>query len=115
MIPSEVYNISHNSNYFYIHFYNENVLKRLEQSKMNTVCMKDGSCPEIKNCLYHQETIIRQKYCIDQIKSAIEDKCGAILSQIHNMITLSYKKSDNCVSLHVENPNRVQIRISKSF
>ena len=25
--PSEVYNISHNSNYFYIHFYDENVWK----------------------------------------------------------------------------------------
>ena len=48
MTPSEVYNISHNSNYFYIHFYDENVLERLWKSKMNTVCMKDGSCPEIK-------------------------------------------------------------------
>ena len=48
MTPSEVYNISHNSNYFYVHFYDENVLERLGKSKMNTVCMKDGSCPEIK-------------------------------------------------------------------
>ena len=27
MTPSEVYNISHNSNYFYVHFYDENVLE----------------------------------------------------------------------------------------
>ena len=31
------------------------------------------------------------------------------------MITISYKKSSNRVSLHVENPNRVQIRFSKSL
>ena len=31
------------------------------------------------------------------------------------MITLSYKKSGNRVNLHVENPNRVQIRFSKSL
>ena len=48
MTPSEVYNISHNSNYFYIYFYDENVLERLGKSKMNTVCTKDGGCPEIK-------------------------------------------------------------------
>ena len=29
MTPSEVYTISHNSNYFYNHFYEENVLKTL--------------------------------------------------------------------------------------
>ena len=48
MTPSEVYNFSHNSNYFYVHFYDKNVLERLGKSKMNTVCMKDGSCLEIK-------------------------------------------------------------------
>ena len=32
MTPSEVYNISHNSNYFYIHFYDENVFKRMGKS-----------------------------------------------------------------------------------
>ena len=47
MTPSEVYNISHNSYYFHIHFYDENVLERLGKSKMITVCMKDGRCPEI--------------------------------------------------------------------
>ena len=31
------------------------------------------------------------------------------------MISLSYKKSGNRMSLHVENPNRVQIRFSKSL
>ena len=31
------------------------------------------------------------------------------------MISLSYKKSGNRVTLHVENPNRVQIRFSKSL
>ena len=31
------------------------------------------------------------------------------------MISLSYKKSCNRVNLHVENPNRVQIRFSKSI
>ena len=31
------------------------------------------------------------------------------------MISLSYKKSGNRVNLHVENPNRVQIRFSKSL
>ena len=31
------------------------------------------------------------------------------------MISLSYKKSCNRVNLHVENPNRVQIRFSKSL
>ena len=31
------------------------------------------------------------------------------------MISLSYQKSGNCVNLHVENPNRVQIRFSKSL
>ena len=47
MTLPKVYSNSHSSNYFYIHFYNENVYKRLERSAMNTVCMKDGSCPEI--------------------------------------------------------------------
>ena len=31
------------------------------------------------------------------------------------MISLSYKKSGNRVNLHVENPNRVQIRFSKTL
>ena len=49
MTPSEVYNVSHNrNNYFYNYFYDENVLKRLGKSKLNIVCMKDGSCPEMK-------------------------------------------------------------------
>ena len=55
--------------------------------------MKDGSCPEIK---------------LEQIQSAIEDRCGAILRQIHNMITLSYKISGNHVSVHAANPKRVK-------
>ena len=58
MTPSEVYNISHNSNYFYVHFYDENVLERQGKSKMNIICMKDGSCPGL-NFLSQQETIIR--------------------------------------------------------
>ena len=33
MTPSEVYNISQNSNYFYVHFYDENVLERLGKVK----------------------------------------------------------------------------------
>ena len=52
---------------------------------------------------------------MEQIQSAIEEKCGAILRQIHSMITLSYKKSGNRVNLQIENPNRVQIRFSKSL
>ena len=47
MTLSKVYSNSHNINYFYIHFYDENVFKSLGRSAMNTVCMKDGSCPEI--------------------------------------------------------------------
>ena len=58
MTPSEVYNISHNSNYFYVHFYDENVLERLGKSKMNTVCMKDGSCPEIKLFIHNTSTLL---------------------------------------------------------
>ena len=107
MTPSEVYNISHNSNYFYVHFYDENVLERLGKSKMNTVCMKDGSCPEIK-LFVPAGNYNSPQHLVEQIQIAIEEKCGAILRQIHSMITLSYKKSGNRVNLHVENPNRVQ-------
>ena len=114
MAPSEVYNISHNSNYFYIHFYDENVLERLEKSKMNTVCMKDGSCPEIK-LFIPAGNYKSPQHLVQQIQIAIEEKCGAILRQIHSMISLSCKKSGNRVNLHVENPNRVQIRFSKSL
>ena len=114
MTPSEVYNISHNSNYFYIHFYNENVLERLGKSKMNTVCMKDGSCPEIK-LFIPAGNYNSPQHLVEQIQIANEEKCGAILRQIHSMISLSYKKSGNRVNLHVENPNRVQIRFSKSL
>ena len=83
---------------------------------MITVCMKNGSCPEIKLFIPSGNYNLPQ-HLKEQIQNAIGDKilCGAILSQIKNMITLSYKKSNNSVSLHVENPNRVQIRISKSF
>ena len=114
MTPSEVYNISHNSNYFYVHFYDENVLERLGKSKMNTVCMKDGSCPEIK-LFIPAGNYNSPQHLVEQIQIAIEEKCGAILRQIHSMISLSYKKSGNRVNLHVENPNRVQIRFSKSL
>ena len=114
MTPSEVNNISHNSNYFYVRFYVENVLERLGKSKMNTVCMKDGSCPEIKLFIPAGNYNLPQ-HLVEQIQIAIEEKCGAILRQIHSMITLSYKKSGNRVNLHVENPNRVQIRFSKSL
>ena len=114
MTPSELYNISHYSNYFYIHFYDENVLERLRKSKMNNVCMKDGSCPEIK-LLIPAGNYNSPQHLVEQIQIAIEEKCGAILRQIHSMISISYKKSGNCVNLHVENPNRVQIRFSKSL
>ena len=114
MTPSEVNNISNNNNYFYIHFYDENVLERLGKSKMNTVCMKDGSCPEIK-LFIPAGNYNSPQHLVEQIQSAIEEKCGAILRQIHSMISLSYKKSGNRVNLHVENPNRVQIRFSKSL
>ena len=114
MTPSEVYNISHNSNYFYVHFYDENVLERLGKSKMNTVCMKDGSCPEIK-LFIPAGNYNSPQHLVDQIQIAIEEKCGAILHQSHSMISLSYKKSGNRVNLHVENPKRVQIRFSKSL
>ena len=114
MTPWEVYNISHNSNYFYVHFYDENVLERLGKSKMNTVCMKDGRCPEIK-LFIPAGNYNSPQHLVEQIQIAIEEKCGAILRQIHSMITLSYKKSGNRVNLHVENPNRVQIRFSKSL
>ena len=33
MTPSEVYNISHNCNYFYIHFYDDYILKRMGKVK----------------------------------------------------------------------------------
>ena len=81
---------------------------------MNTVCMKDGSCPEIK-LFIPAGNYNSPQHLVEQIQIAIEEKCGAILRQIHSMITLSYKKSGNCVNLHVENPNRVQIRFSKSL
>ena len=114
MTPSAVYTISHNSNYFYSDFYNENVLERLRKSKMNTVCMKDGSFPKIK-LFIPAGNYNSPQHLVEQIQSAIEEKCGAILRQIHSMISLSYNKSDNRVNLHVENPNRVQIRFSKSL
>ena len=49
MSPSEVYIISLNSNYmyFYIHFYDERCFEKNGKSKVNTVYMKDRSCPEI--------------------------------------------------------------------
>ena len=81
---------------------------------MNTVCMKDGSCPEIKLFIPAGNYNLPQ-HLVEQIQSAIEEKCGAILRQIHSMISFSYKKSGNCVNLHVEKPNRVQIRFSKSL
>ena len=97
MTPSEVYNISNNNNYFYIHFYDENVLEILGKSKMNTVCMKDGSCPEIK-LFIPAGNYNSPQHLVEQIQSAIEEKCGAILRQIHSMISLSYKKSGNRVT-----------------
>ena len=55
------------------------------------------------------------QHLVVQIQIAIKEKCGDILRQNHSMITFSYKKSGNRVNLHVENPNRVQIRFSKSL
>ena len=78
MNPSEVYYILPISNYFYIHFYDGNILKIMGKSKVNTGCMRYGSCPEIKlfipvgNYYSHQ-------YLVEQIQSAIEENCGAIL------------------------------------
>ena len=89
-------------------------LKEWGKSKMNTICMKDGSCPEIK-LIIPLGNYSSPQHLVEQIQSAIEEKCGAKLRQIHSMITLSYKKSGNRVNLHVEYPNRVQIRISKSL
>ena len=98
MTPSEVYNISHNSNYFYIHFYDDNVLERLGKSKMNIVCLKDGSCPDIK-LFIPAGSFNSPQHLVEQIQIAIEEKCGAFLLQIHRMISLSYKKSGNRVNL----------------
>ena len=92
MTPSEVYNISHNSNYIYTYFYDENILERLRKTKMNIVCMKDGSCPEIK-LFIPTGNYISPQHLVEQIQSAIEEKCEVILRQIHSMISLSYQKS----------------------
>ena len=107
-----IYNISHINNYFYVQFYDENILERLGKSKMNTVCIKDGSCPEMK-LFTPTGNYNSPQHLVEQIQIAIEEKFGAILRQVHSMITLSYKKSGNRVNLHVENRNRVQIRFSK--
>ena len=75
---------------------------------------ENGSCPEIK--LFIPAGIYNSpQHFVEQNQSAIEDKCGAILHQIHSMITLIDKKSGKCINLHVENPNRVQSRFSKSI
>ena len=76
--------------------------------------IKDGSCHEIK-LFISEGNYNSPQHLVEQIQIVIEEKCGAILRQIHSMITISYKKSGNTVSLHVENPNRVQIRFSKSL
>ena len=81
---------------------------------MITVCMKDGSCPEIK-LFIPAGNYNSPQHLVEQVQIAIEEKCGAIPRQIHSTISLSYKKSGNHVNLHVENPNRVQIRFSKSL
>ena len=81
---------------------------------MNTVCMKDGGCPEIK-CLNPSRNYNSPQYLVEQVPNAIENECGAILRQIHIMVKLSYQKSGNSVNLPIENPNRVQIRYSKSL
>ena len=109
MTPAEVYNISHNSNYFYVHFYYENVLERLGKSKMNTVCMKDGSCPEIK-LFIPAGNYNSPQHLVEQIQIAIEEKCGAILHQIHSMITLSYKKSGNRVNLKIQKESKLDFQ-----
>ena len=76
--------------------------------------IKDGSCHEIK-LFIPEGNYNSPQHLVEQIQIEIEEKCGAILRQIHSMITISYTKSGNRVSLHVENPNRVQIRFSKSL
>ena len=76
--------------------------------------MKDGSWLEIKLFIPAGNYNLPQ-HLVEQIQSAIEEKCRAILRQINRLISLSYKKSGNRVNLHVENPNRVQIRFSKSL
>ena len=68
MTPSEVYNNSHNSNCFHIHFYDETVLKRLGEM-YNEYCMHESgrklNIPE-GNYNYPQ-------HLVDQTQSAIED------------------------------------------
>ena len=65
--------------------------------------MKDGSHHEIK-LFIREGNYNSPQHLVEQIQIAIEEKCGAILRQIHSMVTLSYEKSGNRVSLHVENP-----------
>ena len=72
-----------------------------EKYIMNTVCMKDGSCPEIK-MLIPSENYNSPQHLEEQIQSAIEDKFEVIILQIHSMVSLSCKKLGNRVSLHVE-------------
>ena len=56
---------------------------------MNTVCMKDGICPGIK-LFIPAGTYKSPQHLVEQIQSAIEEtSCGAILRQIHRMISLS--------------------------
>ena len=76
-------------------------MKRLGKSKMNTVCMKDRSCPEIKLFIPAGNYNSPQNL-VEQIQISSEEKCGAILRQINSMITRSYEKPGNRVSLHVD-------------
>ena len=48
MTHSEIYKISHDNNYYYILFYNEDVLKEwLERIRMSVVCENHSGYPGI--------------------------------------------------------------------
>ena len=112
VLPSDIYNITSESNHLYAHFYDTDVYEKLGRDKMNSVCMQDGTCPEMKISI-PEGSYFSAEDLVEELQAEIEEKLGRILRPIHSMITLSYKKSGNRVSLHVQNPKQVQLRFPK--
>ena len=97
--PLQILNISEENNYFFLRFYNRNLVAKIDDVK----CTYDGSCSEIDFKIpkgnYHSPS-----HLIDEIQNIIDRRYGTMLKQSNASISITYGK----------NSRRVKVTGSKS-
>ena len=99
--PLQILNISEKNNYFFLRFYNRNLVVIID----NAECRYDGSCSEIDFKIpkgnYHSPS-----HLIEEIQNIIDKRYGTMLKQSNASISIAYGKNSRRVKLNLQDSNQ---------